>query len=66
MVSTANVSQLAVDLLIASLALKQIGVFTGKYFVPVVGGREEGEEGITTPLECAFIPLVLEHETDYT
>ncbi|KZP34478.1 hypothetical protein FIBSPDRAFT_719681 [Athelia psychrophila] len=50
-VSTANVSQLAVDLLIASLALKQIGVFAGKCFVPVVGGREEGEEGITTPLE---------------
>jgi len=45
------VSQLAVDLLIASLSLKQIGVFDAKYLVPVVGGREDGEEGITTPLE---------------
>ena len=51
--STANVSQLAVDLLIASLSLKQIGVFDARDLVPVVGGREDGEEGITTPLECA-------------
>jgi proteasome assembly chaperone 2 len=50
-VSTANVSQLAVDLLIASLSLKQIGIFDPKDIVPVVGGREDGLEGITTPLE---------------
>lgn len=47
-------SQLTVDLLITSLSLKQIGVFDAKYLVPVVGGREDGEEGITTPLECAY------------
>jgi len=50
-VSAANVSQLALDLLIASLSLKQIGVFDSKDLVPVVGSREDGEEGITTPLE---------------
>jgi len=49
-VSTANVSQLAVDLLIVSLSLKQIGIFNSKDLVPVVGGRED-EEGLTTPLE---------------
>ena len=45
-------SQLAVDLLVASLSLKQIGVFDTKCLVSVVGGREDDEEGITTPLEC--------------
>jgi len=40
-----------VDLLINSLSLKQIGVFDTKDLVPVVGGREDGEEGITIPLE---------------
>jgi hypothetical protein len=52
-VSTANVSQLALDLLIASLCLKQTGIFDTKDIVPVIGGREDGEEGITSPLECA-------------
>lgn len=47
--------QLAVDLLIASLSLGQIGLFDSKDLVPVVGGREDGEEGITTPLERACI-----------
>ncbi|TFK44426.1 PAC2 family-domain-containing protein [Crucibulum laeve] len=50
-VSTANVSQLAADLLIATLSLKRIAVFDASYFVPVVGGREDGEEGVTTPYE---------------
>ena|SRR5229473_4044360 len=51
-VSTANIAQLAVDLLIASLSLRVIGVFDSRDLVPVVGGREDEEEGITTPLEC--------------
>jgi hypothetical protein len=52
-VSTANIAQLAVDLLIASSSLRLIGVFDSRDLVPVVGGREgEGEEGISTPLEC--------------
>ncbi|KAJ6587127.1 PAC2 family-domain-containing protein [Mycena vulgaris] len=49
-VSTANVSQLAVDLLIASLSLERIGIFDSAFLVPVVGGREEGL-GVSTPLE---------------
>lgn len=49
--SVANVAQLAVDLLIATLNLKRIGIFDARDLIPVVGGREEGEEGVTTPLE---------------
>lgn len=49
-VSVANVSQLAADLLIASLSLHRIAIINAKFFVPVVGGREGGD-GITTPLE---------------
>jgi len=50
-VSAANVAQLAVDLLIASLSLRVIGLFDSRDLVPVVGGREDGEEGVSTPLE---------------
>jgi proteasome assembly chaperone 2 len=50
-VSAANVAQLAVDLLIASLSLRSIGLFDSRDLVPVVGGREDGEEGVSTPLE---------------
>ncbi|KAF8502306.1 PAC2 family-domain-containing protein [Russula emetica] len=51
-VSTANIAQLAVDLLIGSFSLRVIGVFDSRDLVPVVGGREgEEEEGISTPLE---------------
>jgi proteasome assembly chaperone 2 len=52
-VSTANIAQLAVDLLIASFSLRVIGVFDSRDLVPVVGGREDEEEGIrvSTPLE---------------
>jgi hypothetical protein len=53
-VSTANIAQLAVDILIASLSLRVIGVFDSRDLVPVVGGREDEEEGISTPLECEF------------
>lgn len=49
--STANIAQLAIDLLIASLSLRVIGVFDSRDLVPVVGGREDGAEGISTPLE---------------
>ena len=50
-VSTANVGQLAADLLISSLDLRRIGIFNPKDLVPVVGAREDNESGVTTPLE---------------
>ncbi|KAF8210515.1 PAC2 family-domain-containing protein [Mycena galopus ATCC 62051] len=49
-VSTANVSQLAADLLIASLSLGRIGIFDSAFLVPVVGSCEDGV-GVSTPLE---------------
>ena len=52
--SAANVAQLAVDLLITSLSLRSIGLFDSRDLVPVVGGREDGEEGVSTPLEREF------------
>ena len=52
--STANIAQLAVDLLIASLSLRVIGVFDSRDLVPIVCGREDDAEGISTPLECEF------------
>lgn len=54
-VSTANIAQLAVDLLIASLSLRVIGVFDSRDLVPIVGGREDDAEGISTPLECELL-----------
>jgi len=50
-VSIANVPQLAVDLVISSLDLHRIGFFNPRDIVPVVGARDDGEQGITTPLE---------------
>ncbi|KAF8737391.1 hypothetical protein AX14_012891 [Amanita brunnescens Koide BX004] len=50
-VSVANVSQLAVDLLIASLSLKYVATLDPSYFIPVIGGRDDGVPGITTPFE---------------
>jgi len=50
-VSAANVSQLAADLLIASLSLRRVAIFDPGFFVPVVSSREDSEEGICTPLE---------------
>lgn len=46
--------QLSADLLIASLDLKCIGVFSPEYLVPAVGGRDDDEDavGVTSPLEC--------------
>ncbi|KAJ7188023.1 PAC2 family-domain-containing protein [Mycena filopes] len=49
-VSTANVSQLAADLLIATLSLERIGIFDSASLVPVVGSLEDGV-GVSTPLE---------------
>jgi len=50
-VSTGNVAQLAVDLLIASLGLRRVGILDGRDLLSVAGAREDGEAGITTPLE---------------
>lgn len=50
-VSAANVTQLAVDLLIPSFSLHPLGICDSKDLVPVVGGREDGQPGITTPIE---------------
>jgi len=50
-VSTANVGQLAVDLIISTFSLERIAILDPKYCVPVVGAREDGQKGITTPLE---------------
>lgn len=50
-VSVGNVAQLAADLLIASLKLNRVGVFDPKHLVPVVGAREDGTAGLTTPIE---------------
>ncbi|KAG6920272.1 hypothetical protein DXG01_005041 [Tephrocybe rancida] len=57
-VSTANVSQLAADLLIATLSLKRLAIINPEFLVPVVGGREEGLEGISTPAELYGAPEV--------
>ncbi|KAF9051110.1 hypothetical protein BDZ89DRAFT_1056982 [Hymenopellis radicata] len=50
-VSAANVSQLAADLLIESLSLQHIGTFDPGYFIPMAGGRENDEAGISTACE---------------
>lgn len=55
MVSTANVAQLAVDLMIATLSLVRVAVLDPRYCVPVVGAREDGLNGITTPIECEHL-----------
>lgn len=56
-VSVGNVAQLAADLLIASLKLDRVGVFDPKYLVPVVGAREDGTDGLTTPIERKSPPI---------
>lgn len=50
-VSTANLGQLAVDLLVSSLGLERVGIFDSDFVFPAVGGREDGSTGVTTPLE---------------
>ncbi|CAA7261658.1 unnamed protein product [Cyclocybe aegerita] len=57
-VSTANVGQLAVDLIIASLSLQRVAILESGYCVPVVGAREDGQKGITTALELYGHPGV--------
>lgn len=56
-VSVGNVAQLAADLLIASLKLDRVGVFDPKHLVPVVGAREDGTVGLTTPIERKSSPM---------
>lgn len=43
--------------MIATLELKRIGIFDPRYLHPVVGARESGETGVTTPLECELVRL---------
>ncbi|KAJ7593999.1 PAC2 family-domain-containing protein [Mycena floridula] len=50
-VSTANVAQLAVDLLVSSLSLRRVAIIDPGYCIPACGGREDGIPGISTPLE---------------
>ncbi|KDQ21531.1 hypothetical protein BOTBODRAFT_25969 [Botryobasidium botryosum FD-172 SS1] len=50
-VSTGNVAQLAVDLLIASRGLRRVGILDAQDLFSVTGAREDGETGVTTPLE---------------
>lgn len=61
-VSVGNVAQLTADLFIASLKLDRVGVFDPKYLVPVVGAREDGTAGLTTPIErkSPFTPVETE------
>lgn len=50
--SAGNVSQLCADLLIHTLALRQIGIFDPSYYVPVVGGQDgQTAASISTPME---------------
>jgi proteasome assembly chaperone 2 len=64
-VSTANVAQLAVDLMIATLSLVRVAVLDPRYCVPVVGAREDGLNGITTPIECEHLHCNLEFVNDF-
>jgi len=50
-VSSGNVAQLAVDLLISTLNWPRLGVFDSQHLVPFVAPREDGAAGITAPLE---------------
>jgi PAC2 family len=50
-ISKGNVGQLACDLLIASLSLERIGFLDSSALVPVIGSREDGVKGVSTPLE---------------
>src|SRR5260370_11820287 len=45
-VSTANIAQLAVDLLIASLSLRVIGVFNSRDLFPLVSARQAEDKAI--------------------
>ncbi|KIY44426.1 hypothetical protein FISHEDRAFT_67535 [Fistulina hepatica ATCC 64428] len=56
-VSTANVSQLAADVMIASFFLQRIqSLDLAKYLIPVVGARDDNVPGIVTPLELYGSP----------
>src|ERR1700742_2804327 len=58
-VSTANLAQLAADLLICTLNLERIGFLDDAYLIPAVGARDQSQDGfggsrggISTSLEC--------------
>ncbi|KIK67171.1 hypothetical protein GYMLUDRAFT_854594 [Collybiopsis luxurians FD-317 M1] len=50
-ISSANVAQLSVDLLVSSLGLARIAILDSSYFIPLIGSREHEEPGVTTPFE---------------
>ncbi|KAF5393514.1 hypothetical protein D9757_000789 [Collybiopsis confluens] len=50
-ISSANVAQLSIDLLINSLGLVRFAILDSQYFIPLTGSREDGQPGITTPFE---------------
>ncbi|KAL1680366.1 PAC2 family-domain-containing protein [Schizophyllum commune] len=50
-VSTANVSQLAVDLFIATFGLRRLSILDPTYLVPVVGPSEYDQFELATPIE---------------
>lgn len=76
-ISKGNVGQLACDLLIASLSLERIGFLDASALVPVVGARENGAKGVSTPLEvfsksgCKLVvvqqrsPVLKSHKTQF-
>lgn len=58
-VSLANVSQLASDLVLHSLQMQLVGRLTSRYHIPVVSPRDyvEGQEvpaGLSTPVEGSY------------
>jgi hypothetical protein len=53
-VSTANVAQLAVDLLIHSLGLTRLAFLNDRYLVPAIGSGDNTSAGLTLPLECLY------------
>ncbi|KAH7332648.1 PAC2 family-domain-containing protein [Rhizoctonia solani] len=56
-VSAGNVSQLCADLLIHTLALRQVGIFDPGYYAPAVGGKDgEHSATISTPMELLGLP----------
>ncbi|KAF8317982.1 hypothetical protein DL93DRAFT_2076539 [Clavulina sp. PMI_390] len=57
-VSTANLPQLAVDILISSLGLERVAILSeqAQYLIPVAGMLDNNAPGITTPLELFSKP----------
>ena len=57
-VSTANVSQLTADLLIATFDLDRVGLFNPKALFPVIGAREDSADSVTTALERQYLRVI--------